>query len=101
MSALNEWELLVVEQDIEPGDTLEVTNLRSRSLSTDKMVFFRTTRSIKTLQHDDLIVLIDKKGKQHKFEIKTLEEIAAKTSRQRYFIVGRSTMDMSIKRRTK
>ena len=77
----NEWELLVLAEDIEPGDTLVVER---DSGEMDLMIYVRE-------KTNKAVLLKDREGKETPFSTQTLEENGG----YRY-IVGKSDTDLKI-----
>jgi hypothetical protein len=92
----NEWALLVIEQQIEPGDTLELLD----EITGQKMpvVFVSTKKSRPILNHDDLIRVIDHKCHEYLFEMDDLCQYNRK-SKQRWVITGMAKEPLTIHRK--
>ncbi len=77
----NEWELLVVAEDIEPGDTLVVER---DSGTPELMVFVEESEN-------NTVILKDANGSEFSFSVNTLEEYGGYR-----FIVGKSDEELVI-----
>ncbi len=85
MSGSTEWELLVVAEDLEPGDTLRVETGDGEEVL---MVLSSSWTNL------GVVILIDEYGRQHHYNTLTLEEREGDS-----FILGKSEEHLSLRRK--
>jgi hypothetical protein len=94
---MNEWELLVIATDIEPGDTLIVEDKYNWKVNTE-MVLLKTKKRLKTSEKDDTVVLMDLKRKKYNFKMINLELIPKKSDLIRWVIRDKAVYNLDIRK---